>query len=100
MDHPLSDLITAKIKEAEANGAFDNLAGAGKPLDLSDKDADFLARSMQQNGAVPEFVVLHKKIESLRARLPDLTVSERKKVLAEIAQLEPRLALAKQAWSR
>lgn len=100
MDHPLSDLITAKIKEAEANGAFDNLSGAGKPLDLADKDADFLSRAMRQNGAVPEFVQLHKKIEELRSSLPDLAVSERKEVLLEIAKLEPQLELAKQAWSR
>ena len=100
MDHPLSDLITAKIKEAEANGAFDDLSGAGKPLDLSDKDADFLSRAMRQNGAVPEFVRLHKKIEEQRAKLSDLPVAERKAVLTEIAKLEPQLALAKQAWSR
>ena len=32
MDHPLIDLINARIREAEENGAFDNLPGAGKPL--------------------------------------------------------------------
>ena len=32
MDHPLIDLINAKIAAAERDGAFDNLPGAGKPL--------------------------------------------------------------------
>lgn len=32
MDHPLIDLIDARIRKAQADGAFDNLPGAGKPL--------------------------------------------------------------------
>ncbi|MEX0303707.1 MAG: DnaJ family domain-containing protein, partial [Leisingera sp.] len=32
MDHPLIDLINARIEAAEQDGAFDNLTGAGKPL--------------------------------------------------------------------
>ena len=100
MDHPLIDLISAQIRDAEARGEFDNLAGAGKPLDLSDADADFLARALKENDAVPEFVLLHKQLEELRAELPNLPVSERKEVLRKIAELEPKMELAKQAWTR
>ena len=100
MDHPLIDLISAKIREAEARGEFDNLAGAGKPLDLSDADADFLARALKDSDAVPEFVLLRRQLEELRAELPNLPVSERKDVLRKIAELEPKIELAKQAWTR
>lgn len=100
LDHPLIDLISAKIREAEARGEFDNLAGAGKPLDLSDADADFLARALKDSDAVPEFVLLRRQLEELRAELPNLPVSERKDVLRKIAELEPKIELAKQAWTR
>ena len=100
MDHPLIDLISAKIREAEARGEFDNLAGAGKPLDLSDADADFLARALKDSDAVPEFVLLRRQLEELRAELPNLPVSERKDVLRKIAELEPKIELAKQTWTR
>ena len=59
MDHPLYDLITAKILAAEAEGAFDNLPGAGKPLPrVEDPENELINRLMRENGAVPEFVSL------------------------------------------
>lgn len=100
MDHPLIDLISAKIREAEANGEFDDLEGAGKPLDLADAKADYLTRVMRENDAVPEFVTLQRRVAELREELPMLSVAERKEALKEIADLEPRIALAKQAWLR
>lgn len=100
MDHPLIDLINAKVKAAEEEGAFDGLEGAGKPLDLSDTNADYLSRALQENGVVPEFVQLQKELADLRSQLPELPVSERRAVLEKIAELEPRIALAKEAWSR
>ena len=100
MDHPLIDLIDAKVREAEAEGAFDNLPGAGKPLPTNEGAGDYLSQTMQQHGVVPEFVVLQKQLSELRSRLPDLPVSERRDVLQEIAELEPRVALAKEAWTR
>lgn len=97
MKHPLIDLIDAKIREAEAEGAFDDLSGAGKPLPTID-ETDYLARTMREHGAVPEFVTLKKEQDALRASLPDIAVSERKAILQKIADLDARIALARAAW--
>jgi len=101
MDHPLIDLIDAKIKEAEAEGAFDELSGAGKPLpDVGDPQNAYLNRVMRENGAVPAFVILSKELEKLRQLLCDTADrTERKRLMAEIAALEPRIALARDSWN-
>jgi hypothetical protein len=65
-------LVEEKIREAMANGEFDNLPGKGKPIDL---DAYFaapedmrVAYSMLKNaGFVPEEMELLKEIDSLKA---------------------------------
>lgn len=102
MDHPLIDLINAKVKEAEAEGAFDDLEGAGKPLSRTDDpNGHYLHRVMQEAGAVPEFVALSQNVANLRARLRETADrTERKRLMAEIAELEPRLAIAKEAWTK
>ena len=60
-----------KIREAMANGEFDNLSGKGKPIDHS---AYFAAPAdmrlgysiLKSNGFVPEEIELLKEIETLR----------------------------------
>jgi hypothetical protein len=60
-----------KIREAMANGEFDNLSGKGKPIDHS---AYFAAPAdmrlgysiLRSNGFVPEEIELLKEIETLR----------------------------------
>ena len=98
MDHPLIDLINARIARAEADGAFDNLAGSGQPLDLSDTTDDAaMNRILRDNGAVPEVVALSRDISGLRAALRDCSDrTERRKLIAEIALLDTRLEIAKQ----
>ena len=102
MDHPLIDLITSKIKEAEADGAFDNLPGAGKPLpEVGDPKSAYLNRVMRENGVVPEFVALSKEMAALREALRDTADrDERKRLMSQIAALEPRLATARESWGR
>lgn len=102
MDHPLIDLINAKIRAAEAEGAFDNLPGAGKPLPpCDDPQADFLNRVMRENGAVPQFVTLAREMEALRAALRETADrTERQRLMREIAALEPRLAHARDSYRR
>jgi hypothetical protein len=92
MDHPLIDLINAKIKAAEAEGAFDDLEGAGQPLpDCDDPENALIHRVMRENGAEPEFVVLSRELAALRAQLMDSSDrDERRALIAQIAVLETR----------
>lgn len=70
MDHPLIDLINLKIAEAEADGAFDDLEGAGKPLpQVEDPENALLNRLVKESGGVPEFVSLTREMARLRAEL-------------------------------
>ena len=102
MDHPLIDLISVKIAEAEARGEFQNLSGAGKPLPKVDNPENaVIDRIIKEAGGVPEFVSLSKEISMLREQLRDEDDRASRKVLMQkIADLEPRLALAKDAYRR
>lgn len=102
MDHPLIDLITARIREAEAEGAFDNLPGAGKPLpEESDPENALLNRILRENGATPEFVTLSRELARLREELAathDRTA--RRAIMQHMSMMDARIALAKQAWKK
>lgn len=97
MDHPLIDLINARIRAAEQEGAFDNLEGAGKPLPPCDDPAGAVfTRILKDSGAVPEAVALTRDLARMRERLrdtPDRTA--RADLIREIALMETRLEIAK-----
>lgn len=97
MDHPLIDLINAKIRAAEQEGAFDNLAGAGQPLPpCDDPDTAMMTRILKENGAVPEAVALTRDLADLRSQLRDTADrTERAEILREIAVKETRLEMTK-----
>ena len=97
MDHPLIDLINARIRAAEQDGAFDNLAGAGKPLPRCDDPAgEVFTRILKDNGAVPEAVALTRELAGLRDRLRDTADrGARTTLIREIALVETRLEIAK-----
>ncbi|ETA53305.1 DUF1992 domain-containing protein [Ponticoccus alexandrii] len=97
MDHPLIDLISAKIAAAEAEGAFDNLPGAGKPLPPCDDPGNaVLTRIMKENGAVPEAVSISRELARLRAELREVADrTERRRMITEMSLLEVRLEIAK-----
>ncbi len=64
----IQDLIEARIQEAMAAGAFDNLRGQGKPLRISEQDQlagdDALGYLLLNNGGyLPEWLLLAKEIE-------------------------------------
>ena len=70
----LDKLIEEKIRAAMAAGEFDNLRGAGKPLDLTayfatPEDLRVGYGLLKSSGFVPEEAQLLKEIESLKARL-------------------------------
>lgn len=101
MDHPLIDLISAKIAEAEKNGEFDDLPGAGKPLPrVDDPENALLRRVMEENGAEPEFVTLSRELRRLRAELnaePD--GPRRMEIMKEMSMMDARIALARKGWT-
>lgn len=102
MDHPLIDLINAKIAEAEKDGAFDDLPGAGQPLPpCDDPENALLKRVVAENGGEPEFVTLVRKLKELRAELAEESDRTRRhEMLKEMSMMEVRIDLARKAWAR
>lgn len=100
MDHPLIDLINARIEAAEADGEFDNLPGAGKPLPKEDDPENALInRVIRENGAVPEFVSLSRELERLRAELRETgDRSKRQDIMKEMSMMDARIDIAKRAY--
>ena len=67
-------LVEEKIREAMANGEFDNLQGKGKPLDLeayfaTPEDVRIAHSLLKSSGFIPEEAQLFKEIESLKGSL-------------------------------
>ncbi|HEX8186104.1 MAG TPA: DUF1992 domain-containing protein [Blastocatellia bacterium] len=67
-------LVEEKIREAMANGEFDNLPGKGKPLDLDSyfatpEDVRMAYSLLKNTGFIPEEMELLKEINSLKAAL-------------------------------
>ncbi len=102
MDHPLIDLINAKIAAAEADGEFDNLPGAGKPLPKEDDPENaLLNRVIRENGAVPEFVTLSRELERLRVELRDTgDRTKRREILKEMSLMDARIDIARRAYRK
>lgn len=99
MDHPLIDLIDAKIAAAEAEGAFDDLPGAGKPLPQVDDPANHLVnRLVKEAGGVPEFVSLSRELSRLRDELRETgDRTRRKEIMREMSMMEARIDIARKA---
>lgn len=100
MDHPLIDLISARIREAEARGEFDNLLGAGKPLPPCDDPQNaLLNRLVKESGGVPEFVSLSRELQCLREELRETgDRTRRQDILKEMSMMEARIELARKAY--
>ena len=68
------EIAERKIREAMARGAFDNLPGKGKPIDMSDYFSvpEHLRAGyslLKQHGFLPEEVVLLREIGEAREEL-------------------------------
>ena len=102
MDHPLIDLINQKIAAAEADGAFDNLEGTGKPLPkVEDPENELVNRLVKESGGVPEFVSLSRELERLREELRETgDRTKRKDILKEMSMMEARIDMARKAHLR
>ena len=104
MSRDLRSLTERQIQKALAEGKLDKLPGAGKPLpdrpEETVTDAATLAgvRIMAEAGALPEEFALKKQLSELRKAYANLTdPKERKTMMAEMAALEMRLAIAQDA---
>lgn len=102
MDHPLIDLINTKIAEAEKDGAFDNLAGAGRPLPrVDDPENHLLNRVIRENGGEPEFVTLSRQLRQLRAELLETADrTRRSEIMKDLSMMEARIDIARRAYTR
>lgn len=102
MDHPLIDLINARIEAAEKDGAFDNLQGAGKPLpQCDDPENALLNRLVRESGGVPEFVSLSRELQRLRGELRETgDRSRRQEILKEMSMMDARIEIARKAYAK
>lgn len=102
MDHPLIDLINARIDAAEQDGAFDDLPGAGQPLPpCDDPENALLNRLVRESGGVPEFVSLSRELQRLRAELRESgDRSQRQQILRDMSMMEARIDLARKAYQK
>ncbi|MDM5239407.1 DUF1992 domain-containing protein [Bacillus cereus] len=71
------DHISSIVKQAEKKGAFDNLPGKGKHLNL-DKDLSYnpdkqLYRTLKNNHVLPKWIELSKEIDVLKESLKETT---------------------------
>jgi hypothetical protein len=80
IESALRRLADKRIEDAMKEGKFDNLAGAGQPLDLEPMPAEENARLMwwalrilKNNDFTPEEVRWRKAIDHLRSRLDAAT---------------------------
>lgn len=80
MESAMRRLADQRMEEAISEGKFDNLPGAGQPLDLEPLPADENARMMwwaiklmRQNDCLPDEIRLRKSIEAMKLELSRLT---------------------------
>jgi len=108
----LAQLVENRIMEAIARGEFDNLPGAGRPLDLDDdlmvpEEERMAMRIMKNAGCVPPGVERLAELERLLATVGDdegtspeqrAAASRRLHVLLMQLEADGRTATATRAW--
>ncbi|WP_170426654.1 DUF1992 domain-containing protein [Ruegeria arenilitoris] len=97
-------LVERQIKKAQAEGQLDRLEGEGQPLPDRSSEAQTdpaLAaghRIMAQAGVLPEEFNIKKKLDAARKTYASQTdPEERKATMAQIAELEMRYNMARDA---
>jgi len=99
-------LVEARIREAEARGAFDDLPGKGKPLPEDDLaglpyEERIAALIHRGTGGAPEEVQLIRETAELREELAAKTdPAERSRIEAELQKKTTRLAILFEASGR
>ncbi|KQB15882.1 DUF1992 domain-containing protein [Rhodobacter capsulatus] len=99
-----SDMAERQILKAQAEGQFENLRGAGKPLNMDDNAGSSDAvgfRIMAEAGALPREIELRKAVaaqtEKLRAAP---TEEDRRREARVLADLQLRLDIEAEARRR
>jgi hypothetical protein len=90
LESALRRLAEKRIEEAMREGKFENLAGAGKPLDLEPMPADenarmtwWMLRILKGNDFTPEEVRWRRQIDGLKDQLEAATTEQRVEVLVK-----------------
>src|SRR5687768_3260900 len=90
LESALRRLADRRIEEAMREGKFDNLPGAGKPLDLEPMPADenarmtwWMLRIMKGANFTPEEVRWRRQIDGLKDELARATTEKRVEVLVK-----------------
>ncbi|NBE05992.1 DnaJ family domain-containing protein [Paragemmobacter ruber] len=103
----LSRLAERQMQKARLKGDLQGLEGEGKPLPDRPGDAfvspgDAIGfRIMAEAGVLPEEIVLKKEAARLRETLQhEADPAQRKAIMAELAQVEMRQAMAEEARRR
>lgn len=94
------DWVEAQVKAAEAQGAFDNLPGKGKPIRGIEVPQDEMAwianylrkENIEITGILPPALALAKEVEDLPARL--LTEPSERSARAVVDDLNDRISKA------
>lgn len=85
----LEKFIEDKISKAMADGEFDNLSGAGKPLDLAwyfslPEDLRLAFSVLKNAQCLPEEAVLLKEIDELKRQLDTADEEGKRRIRREI----------------
>jgi Domain of unknown function (DUF1992) len=94
-------IAEAKIAEAARAGAFDNLPGSGRPLDLDDdrmvpEEARLAYRILRNAGFVPAEIETRREAASLRQLLATATDdAEKSRAAARLTVIEMALEAAR-----
>ena len=104
MTHPLDDLIDKMMAAAVAKGEFDNLPGAGQPLDLDTQAKNpLLHRMMTEAQAKHPVVTLKSQIAAAQkalAETPSSDTTTRRARMKHLADLQTRLAIEIEAHGK
>jgi hypothetical protein len=92
-DDDFEDPVEIKIRQAMSEGAFDNLKGKGKPLNLDKYQAipEHLRTAyhvIRNAGYIPEEVRLKKEMETLKAKIKQCpSKPEKDRLMKELADV-------------
>ena len=99
LENAFRRLADRRIEEAMKEGKFDNLSGAGKPLDLEPMPAEenarltwWTLRILKNADFTPEEIRYRKAVDHLRAQLARATTEQRvRQLVAQIDQTVKQL---------